>query len=61
MFDFFDFLPDLSYQFSGKKETDQAAATLEKINGNYGLVVCSADLAKDENVVRVPLQYFLSI
>ena len=43
----------------GKKEIDQAAATLEKINGNYGLVVCSTDLAKDENVVRVPLQYFL--
>ncbi len=43
----------------GNKGVEQAQATLEKINGNYGLVVCSADLAKDENVVRVPLQYFL--
>lgn len=45
----------------GNKGVEQARATIEKINGNYGLVVCSADLTKDENVVKVPLQYFLLI
>ncbi|MFH1705453.1 MAG: ATP-binding protein [Patescibacteria group bacterium] len=45
----------------GKKSTEQAQATLEKIKGNYGLLICSADLAKDKNVIRVPLHYFLLI
>ncbi len=45
----------------GNKGMEQVKATLGKINGNYGLVVCSADLVKDENVVKVPLQYFLLI
>lgn len=45
----------------GNKGAEQAKMTLQKIRGNYGLVVCSSDLAKDENAVKVPLQYFLLI
>ena len=45
----------------GKKEIDQAAATLEKIQGSYGLVICSSDLVKEGKVVKIPLQYFLLI
>src|SRR3989339_636594 len=42
----------------GNKEIDQAAVTLEKIQGSYGLVVCSSDLVKEGKVVKVPLKYF---
>lgn len=43
----------------GSKGVEQARMTLQKIRGSYGLVFCSSDLAKDENTVKVPLQYFL--
>lgn len=43
----------------GKKRTGQAEATLEKIGGQYGLVVCNSELAQEGNVVKVPLEYFL--
>lgn len=43
----------------GKKRTGQAEATLEKIGGQYGLVVCNSELLKEDKVVKVPLEYFL--
>ena len=43
----------------GKKETGQALFTLKKIQGSYGLVVCSCELAKEREIIKVPLQYFL--
>ena len=45
----------------GQKKTDQATATLEKIQGNYGLVISNSQLAIKESVVKVPLNYFLLI
>lgn len=45
----------------GNKGVEQARMTLQKIRGSYGLVFCSSDLARDENTVKVPLQYFLLI
>ena len=43
----------------GRKEIDQAIATLEKIQGNYALVVCDSDLIKEGKIIKIPLQYFL--
>jgi uncharacterized protein len=43
----------------GKKSTGQAGETLQKIGGQYGLVVCNSELAVEGNVVKVPLEYFL--
>jgi len=43
----------------GKKPTGQAEATLQKIGGKYGLVICNSELAIEGNVVKVPLEYFL--
>lgn len=45
----------------GSKSVGQAQSTLQKIKGNYGLVVCSSDLTKDDNVVKVPLEFFLMV
>jgi len=45
----------------GRKEIYQAAATLEKIQGNYGLVICNSDLVKEGRIIKIPLQYFLLI
>lgn len=43
----------------GNKGVGQAQSTLEKIKGDYGLVICSSELAKEDNVVKVPLEFFL--
>lgn len=43
----------------GSKGVGQVQSTLEKIKGNYGLVICSSELAKEDNVVKVPLEFFL--
>ena len=45
----------------GKKDIDQAASTLSKIKGRYGLVVCDSDLAKEGKIVKIPLRYLLLI
>jgi len=45
----------------GSKGIGQAQSTLQKIKGNYGLVICSSDLTKEDNVVKVPLKFFLLI
>lgn len=45
----------------GKKDICQSTATLEKIRGNYGLVICNSKLVKEKNIVKIPLQYFLLI
>lgn len=43
----------------GKKEIGQAVSTLEKIDGRYGLIVCDSNLAKEGEIIKVPLRYFL--
>lgn len=43
----------------GDKGLRQVQATLEKIKGEYGLVLSDADLSLSGRVVKVPLQYFL--
>ena len=43
----------------GVKGVRQAQATLEKISGDYGLVISDTDLGIKDNVVKVPLRYFL--
>lgn len=43
----------------GNKKVEQARATLEKIQGQYGLVVSNSQLGIEGNVVKVPLEYFL--
>lgn len=43
----------------GKKEIDQAASTLSKVKGHYGLLVCDSDLIKEGEIIKVPLQYLL--
>ena len=45
----------------GDKKFEQAKATLEKIKARYGLVVSNSELAIENNVVKVPLEYFLLI
>jgi len=43
----------------GSKGMEQVQATLEKINGNYGLVVSNTDPGIEDKIVKVPLEYFL--
>lgn len=45
----------------GDKEAKQAEASLEKTQGNYGLVISKSDLEflRDKNIVKVPLEFFL--
>jgi len=43
------------------KGVAQAQTTLEKIKGDYGLVISNADLDIKNKVVKVPLNYFLLI
>ena len=45
----------------GRKEIDQALLTLEKVKGRYGLVVCDSDLAKEGEIVKIPLRYLLLV
>lgn len=50
----------------GQKEIDQAVSTLSKttlskVKGRYGLVVCDSNLAKEGEIVKIPLRYFLLI
>jgi len=45
----------------GNKQVRQAQATLEKIKGDYGLVISNTDLDIEEKIVKVPLKYFLLI
>ena len=47
----------------GKKIFSQAAQTLKKIDGTYGLVISDGvlEFLSQENIVKVPLQYFLLI
>jgi len=43
----------------GNKDTRQVQATLQKIKGDYGLVISNSQLAQEDNIVKVPLEYFL--
>jgi len=43
----------------GNKGVRQAQATLEKIKGDYGLVISDSDLSLEDKIVKVPLKYFL--
>lgn len=45
----------------GKKDITQVRSTLEKIKGDYGIVIGDGQLAhyEEEHIVCVPLQYFL--
>lgn len=43
----------------GDKGIAQTQATLEKIKGDYGLVISNADLGIENSVVKVPLEFFL--
>jgi len=45
----------------GNKGIEQTKQTLEKIKGKYGLVISNSPLAKEDNIVKVPLEYFLLI
>ncbi|MEK7155033.1 MAG: ATP-binding protein [Patescibacteria group bacterium] len=43
----------------GNKDSRQVQATLQKIKGDYGLVISNSQLAQEDNIVKVPLEYFL--
>ncbi len=43
----------------GSKNNDQTLRSLEKIKGNYGLVVSNTELSLSGDVVKVPIKYFL--
>lgn len=43
----------------GDKEMKQAEHSLKKIQGNYGLVISRSELSLHNNIVKVPLDYFL--
>jgi hypothetical protein len=46
----------------GEKENRQVKNTMEKIKCNYGLIICSSDsivLSREDNIVKIPHQYFL--
>lgn len=45
----------------GDKEAQRAEASLEKTQGNYGLVISKSNLGflRDKNIVKVPLEFFL--
>ncbi|NCN24383.1 MAG: ATP-binding protein [Candidatus Pacebacteria bacterium] len=43
----------------GKKLANQAEATLKKLGGKYGIVVSDSELILKNNIVKVPLKYFL--
>lgn len=45
----------------GSKRIGQAQATLEKIKGDYGLVISDSNLSMEDKIVKVPLKYFLLI
>jgi len=45
----------------GSKGVGQAQATLEKIKGDYGLVISDSNLNMEDKIVKVPLKYFLLI
>lgn len=42
----------------GDKKMKQAEYSLKKIQGNYGLVISQSELSLDNNIVKVPLDYF---
>lgn len=46
----------------GDKENRQVKMTMSKIRCDYGLVICASDsiiLSKEENIVKIPHEYFL--
>lgn len=43
----------------GRKKTGQAKATIKKIGCKYGLVISNSSLVKENDVIKVPLEYFL--
>ena len=43
----------------GEKGLQQAGYSLERIEGNFGLVVSESDLSLHNNILKVPLSYFL--
>ncbi|OQX51033.1 hypothetical protein B5M47_02315 [candidate division CPR3 bacterium 4484_211] len=45
----------------GNKGVKQAQTTLEKIKGDYGLVISGSNLGIEGKIVKVPLKYFLLI
>src|SRR3989339_544043 len=45
----------------GEKRIKQAKTTLNKINGNYALVISNSELALHDNIIKVPIKDFLLI
>ncbi|MBU0722287.1 ATP-binding protein [Patescibacteria group bacterium] len=47
----------------GNKKTQQAETSLEKTQGNYGLVISKSnfEFLRDKNIIKVPLEFFLLI
>ncbi|MBI4599484.1 hypothetical protein HY732_01015 [Candidatus Uhrbacteria bacterium] len=45
----------------GRKGYDQAKKSMERFRADFGLVICDTDLmlAKEDNVVKIPLDFFL--
>ena len=46
----------------GDKELSQVRKTMEKVRCAYGIVICTSDavvISKEDNIVKIPLQYFL--
>jgi hypothetical protein len=46
----------------GKKEFRQVKNTMAKVRCDYGLVICGLDfvhLSKEDNIIKIPLKYFL--
>ena len=43
----------------GQKGTRQAQNTLKKIKGDYGIIISNADLDLKDNIIKMPLRYFL--
>ncbi len=46
----------------GEKDLRQVRNTMEKVSCSYGLIFCSADsvvVSREDNIVKVPLEYFL--
>ena len=45
----------------GKKDGKQIINTMEKVSGNYGIVICDTELKhlKEQNIIKLPIKFFL--
>lgn len=45
----------------GKKNNKQAVQTLERVSGDYGIIICDTELKylEEENIIRLPTHFFL--